>query len=70
MKITKEDRCCFNCKFWNTFTGYCKKHNGYTHGMDNICDKWKKHEDFIEHKPRKKKLENLNLFDLAKEVLK
>lgn len=64
MKITKEERLCDNCKYWDIMTGYCSKHKHHTHGHDQVCEQWKKHDDFIEHGTRKKKeYKQLTLFE-------
>ena len=56
MKIYKEDRCCTFCKFWNPMDAYCKKKDRHTHGMDNVCEQWKKAKEFVEHRPKMKKV--------------
>ena len=64
MVITKEDRACWCCEYYDNMTGYCRNKKHHTHAYDNICDKWLKGKDLREKRTKKteKGYEKLKLF--------
>lgn len=67
--IKEYGHCCNACRYYDPMSGYCKKtksyHYGYdfTYGDGEPCSKWKIAEEFVEHRPKREKLKQLNIFD-------
>lgn len=65
MVIYKEDRVCWCCEYYDNMTGYCRNKKKYTHGIDNVCEKWNKAKDLREEKVERpdKKYKKISLFE-------
>lgn len=72
--IADYGHCCNACRYYNPMTGYCKKTNSYHYGCDftygdgEPCPKWKIADDLKQRRPKKPKIEKVNLLELDSEV--
>jgi len=74
--IADYGHCCNACKYYDVMSGYCSKtneyHRGYdfTYGDGEPCPKWKIADDLKQRRPKKPKLEKVNLFKIEQPKLR
>ncbi len=73
--IADYGHCCCACKHYDLMTGYCSKTKTYHHSYeftygDGVCSKWKIADDLKQSRPKKPKLEKVNLFKIEQTIPK